>query len=172
MASELAAAAACRPRYEILDGLRGVAAMLVVWYHFFEAFATSPVDQLMNHGYLAVDFFFVLSGFVIGYAYDGRRIGAGQFMLRRVVRLQPMVVLSVVLGAVAYLVQGSVRWDGTPVPFVHVAVALVLGLFMIPVLPCAAADVRGNGEMFSLNGPAWSLFFEYIGSVALSLIHI
>lgn len=170
MATELAAAAACRPRYEILDGLRGVAAMLVVWYHFFEAFATSPADQLMNHGYLAVDFFFVLSGFVIGYAYDGRRIGAGQFMLRRVVRLQPMVVLSVVLGAVAYLVQGSVRWDGTPVPFVHVAVALVLGLFMIPVLPGASADVRGNGEMFPLNGPAWSLFFEYIGSVAYAVV--
>ena len=61
-----------KPRYELLDGLRGVAALLVIWYHFFEGFATSPTDQMMNHGYLAVDFFFVLSGFVIGYAYDGR----------------------------------------------------------------------------------------------------
>lgn len=44
-------------------------------FHVFEAFATSPFDQKFNHGYLAVDFFFMLSGFVIGYAYDAR--GAG-----------------------------------------------------------------------------------------------
>lgn len=59
-----------------------------------------------------------------------------------------MVVLSVIIGAIAYLLQGSVHWDGTPVPFHWVLVALILGLFMIPVLPGAAADVRGNGEMF------------------------
>lgn len=50
-----------KPHYELLDGLRGVAALMVIWYHFFEGFATSPVDQGFNHGYLAVDFFFVLS---------------------------------------------------------------------------------------------------------------
>ena len=61
-----------KPHYDLLDGLRGVAAVLVVWYHIFEAFATSPIDQRFNHGYLAVDFFFILSGFVIGYAYDDR----------------------------------------------------------------------------------------------------
>lgn len=158
-----------QPRYEILDGLRGVAAVLVILYHFGEGFATSAVDQMMNHGYLAVDFFFVLSGFVIGYAYDRRwknkDMTTGRFMLRRIIRLQPMVVLSVVIGAIAYLLQGSVHWDGTPVPFHWVLVALILGLFMIPVLPGAAADVRGNDEMFPLNGPAWSLFFEYIGNV-------
>ena len=58
--------------YHILDGLRGVAAIVVVWFHIFEAYATSHVDQIINHGYLAVDFFFMLSGFVIGYAYDNR----------------------------------------------------------------------------------------------------
>lgn len=163
-----------QPRYEILDGLRGVAAVLVILYHFGEGFATSPVDQMMNHGYLAVDFFFVLSGFVIGYAYDRRwknnGMTTGRFMLRRLIRLQPMVVLSVILGAAAYLLQGSVQWDGTPVPFHWVLVALVLGLFMIPVLPGAAADVRGNGEMFPLNGPSWSLFFEYIGSLMYAVV--
>lgn len=50
-----------KPRFELLDGLRGVAAVLVIWYHFFEAFATSPADQMLNHGYLAVDFFLLLS---------------------------------------------------------------------------------------------------------------
>ena len=51
-----------KPHYEILDGLRGVAALEVIWYHVFEGFATSPLDQKFNHGYLAVDFFFILSG--------------------------------------------------------------------------------------------------------------
>ena len=157
-----------RPRYDLLDGLRGVAAILVIFYHFGEGFATSPVDQMLNHGYLAVDFFFVLSGFVLGYAYDDRwRKGmtASRFMLRRVIRLHPMVILSVALGAVAYLIQGGVQWDGTPVSLHWLLVALLLGLLLIPVLPGMGADVRGNGEMFPLNGPSWSLFFEYIGSI-------
>lgn len=163
-----------QPRYDILDGLRGVAAFLVIWYHFFEGFATSPTDQMMNHGYLAVDFFFVLSGFVLGYAYDRRfkqgKMTASKFMLRRVIRLHPMVVLSVVFGAVAYLIQGSVKWDGTPVESSMVVLALVLGLFLIPIYPGAGADVRGNGEMFPLNGPSWSLFFEYIGSILYAVV--
>lgn len=160
---------ATKPRYELLDGLRGVAAFAVIWYHFFEAFATTPVDQRMNHGYLAVDFFFVLSGFVIGYAYDGRwrnnGMSAGQFMLRRVIRLHPLVIFSLVLGAIAYMIQGSVRWDGTPMPISMLLPAMLLGLFLIPVPAGTNADVRGNGEMFPLNGPSWSLFFEYIGSI-------
>lgn len=161
------------PRYELLDGLRGVAALFVILYHFCEAFATSPTDQMFNHGYLAVDFFFVLSGFVIGYAYDGRwsrGMTPGRFMLRRVIRLQPMVVLSLLLGLIAYLIQGSVRWDGTPVALPTLIVALVLGMFLIPVIPGASYDVRGNGEMFPLNGPSWSLFFEYIGSILYALV--
>lgn len=162
-----------KPRYELLDGLRGIAAVLVIWYHFFEAFATSPTDQMMNHGYLAVDFFFVLSGFVLGYAYDDRwkkDMTASQFMLRRVIRLHPMVILAVVLGAVAYLIQGSVRWDGTPMPASMLAVALILGMLLIPIVPGTDADVRGNGEMFPLNGPSWSLFFEYIGNILYALV--
>ncbi len=163
-----------KPRYELLDGLRGIAAFLVIWYHFGEAFATSPTDQMMNHGYLAVDFFFVLSGFVLGYAYDcrwnGGKMTAGNFMLRRIIRLHPMVILSVVFGAITYLIQGSVHWDGTPVAFGSVVVALLLGLLLIPIIPGFDADVRGNGEMFPLNGPSWSLFFEYIGSILYAIV--
>ena len=163
-----------KPRYELLDGLRGVAAVLVIWYHFFEGFATSPTDQMMNHGYLAVDFFFVLSGFVIGYAYDDRwskgNMTAGRFMLRRIIRLHPMVILSVIIGALAFVIQGSVKWDGSPVSTHWVVVALLLGLILIPVLPGMSADVRGNGEMFPLNGPSWSLFFEYIGSILYAVV--
>ena len=46
-----------KPRYEILDGLRGVAAALVVVFHLFESYSSSPADPILNHGYLAVDFF-------------------------------------------------------------------------------------------------------------------
>mgnify|MGYP003449697650 FL=1 len=162
------ALAGSKPRYEILDGLRGVAAIFVIWFHFGEAFATSAVDQMMNHGYLAVDFFFILSGFVIGYAYDDRwRKGmtASKFMLRRVIRLHPMVILGLLLGVAAYLIQGSVTWDGTPMPLSALLMSLLLGLFLVPILPGAWCDIRGNNEMFPLNGPTWSLFMEYIGSI-------
>lgn len=161
-----------RHRYEILDGLRGVAALLVIWYHVFEAFATSPVDQRFNHGYLAVDFFFVLSGFVIGHAYDSRwqrGMTAGRFIVRRIIRLQPMVIIGVLLGVVSFIIQGCERWDGTAVSTSAVIVSFLLGLFMLPALPGTMPEVRGNGEMFPLNGPSWSLFFEYMGSICYAL---
>lgn len=161
-----------KPRYTLLDGLRGVGAIIVILFHFGEAFATSWTDQMMNHGYIAVDFFWILSGFVIGYAYDsrwGKGMTSGRFMVRRVIRLHPMVLLATILGFIAYLIQGSVRWDGTPVPLGAVLTALLLGLIMIPAIPSTAADVRGNAEMFPLNGPQWSLFFEYIGSILYAL---
>lgn len=162
-----------KPHYELLDGLRGVAALMVIWYHVFEAFATSPVDQKFNHGYLAVDFFFVLSGFVLGYAYDDRwkrGLTSGGFMLRRIIRLQPMVIIGVLLGAVSFIVQGCEKWDGTSVSVTAVVLSLILGLFMLPSLPGTLPEVRGNGEMFPLNGPSWSLFFEYIGSILYAVI--
>ncbi len=94
---------------------------------------------------------------------------AGRFMLRRLIRLHPMVILSVILGAIAFIIQGSVQWDGTPVSLHHVIIALVLGLFLIPAFPGVGYEVRGNGEMFPLNGPSWSLFFEYIGSILYAI---
>ena len=78
---------ASKPHYEILDGLRGVAAVMVIIFHLFEAHAGgSHLTQIINHGYLAVDFFFMLSGFVIGYAYDDRwnRMTVGTFFKRRI----------------------------------------------------------------------------------------
>ncbi len=161
-----------KPHYELLDGLRGVASLLVIWYHVFEGFATSPLDQRFNHGYLAVDFFFILSGFVIGYAYDDRwkkTMTVGIFFKRRLIRLHPMVVIGCVLGAISYCLQGCVTWDHTPQPLSMIMLAMLLGLFMLPVFPGAGADVRGNGEMFPLNGPCWSLFFEYIGNILYAL---
>lgn len=167
-----AAYADSKPHYNLLDGLRGVAALMVICYHVFEGFATSPVDQHLNHGYLAVDFFFILSGFVIGYAYDDRwkkTMTMGNFFKRRLIRLHPMVVMGVVLGTVTFCIQGCVKWDGTHVATSMIMLAMLLNLFMLPAMPGAGPEVRGNGEMFPLNGPNWSLFFEYIGNILYAL---
>lgn len=167
-----AAFADTKPHYRILDGLRGVAALMVIWYHVFEAFATSPYDQGFNHGYLAVDFFFILSGFVIGYAYDDRwgKMKKKDFFKRRLIRLQPMIIMGAVLGAVTFFIQGGVMWNGTRVAVSMIMIALLLQLFLMPAIPGSGAEVRGNGEMFPLNGPSWSLFFEYIGNILYALI--
>ena len=172
--SSSASFADSKPHYDLLDGLRGVAALLVVWYHVFEgyAFAGGTSIETINHGYLAVDFFFILSGFVIGYAYDdrwGKTLTVKNFFKRRLVRLHPMVVLGAVLGAITFFIQGSVQWDGSHVATSLVMVALLCAMFFIPAVPGAGYEVRGNGEMFPLNGPAWSLFFEYIGNILYAL---
>ena len=75
------------------------------------------MDQKINHGYLAVDFFFILSGFVIGYAYDDRwkTMTVKDFIKRRVIRLHPMVVMGAVIGAVMFYFQGCPVWDVTKV---------------------------------------------------------
>lgn len=165
-----------KPHYALLDGLRGVAAMLVVWYHVFEGFqfaGNKPVIDFINHGYLAVDFFFMLSGFVIGYAYDdrwGKSLTMGGFFRRRLIRLHPMVMLGALIGAISFLLTGMERWDGTHSTLLLTLIALVCSWLMIPALPGMQRDVRGNGEMFPLNGPCWSLFFEYIGNILYALI--
>lgn len=164
-----------KPHYQLLDGLRGVAALLVVWYHIFEgyAFAGGGMITGVNHGYLAVDFFFMLSGFVISYAYDdrlGTSMSVKEFFRRRLIRLHPMVIMGAVIGMVFFLLQGSVQWDGTQMPGYMIFMAFLLAIFCLPVYPGAPYDIRGNGEMFPLNGPNWSLFFEYIGNIFYALI--
>ena len=164
-----------KPHYALLDGLRGVAALLVVWYHVFEGYQFAggkPVIDFANHGYLAVDFFFILSGFVIGYAYDSRwksGLTLGSFFKRRLIRLHPMVIMGVIIGAIGFATEGFTRWDGSATPISMVLLCMLSSFFMIPAVPGAAHEVRGNGEMFPLNGPTWSLFFEYIGNILYAL---
>lgn len=165
-----------KAHYNLLDGLRGVAALVVIWYHVFEgfAFASGGTIDTLNHGYLAVDFFFMLSGFVIAYAYDDRwnrtqGLRLGSFVKRRLIRLHPMVILGALLGALTFVLQGSQQWDGTAIDFYWVMVAMVCTMAMLPAWPGASYEVRGNGELFPLNGPAWSLFFEYIGNLLYAL---
>lgn len=183
MTSEIKNSAAfldSKPHYALLDGLRGMAALMVVWYHVFEGFAfaqgTSPITTF-NHGYLAVDFFFMLSGFVISYAYDNRwqaegsmKLSLKSFFRRRLIRLHPMLVMGATLGVITFCVQGCVRWDGNEVSLWNVGLAWLMAVCFLPQWPGAVGEVRGNGEMFPLNGPAWSLFFEYIGNILYALL--
>lgn len=163
-----------KPHYNLLDGLRGVAAIMVLWYHIFEgyAFAEGRGIDTFNHGYLAVDFFFILSGFVISYAYDDRwhsSMTLGGFFKRRLIRLHPMLVMGAIIGCITFCIQGCVKWDGSSTATWQIILALVLSMLFIPAYPGAAHEVRGNGEMFPLNGPSWSLFFEYIGNIIYAL---
>src|SRR5579871_2162384 len=159
--------------YEILDGLRGVAALAVVIFHCFEVFTFgNRFDQLMNHGYLAVDFFFLLSGFVISYSYDDRwgKMTQWEFYKRRLIRLQPMVVMGSLIGAALFYFQVCPEVfpliAGTPVW--KMLLVMVIGATLIPIP--VAWDIRGWTEMHPLNGPAWSLFFEYIGNILYAVL--
>lgn len=167
---QLTSQPATKPHYPILDGLRGVAALTVVAFHILETHSTSHLDQIINHGYLAVDFFFLLSGFVIGYAYDDRwnKLTIGGFFKRRLARLQPMVVIGMVVGAVCFYFQDCVYWPAIhSVPLWELLLVMLIGATLIP-LPISM-DIRGWQEMHPLNGPGWSLFFEYIANILYAL---
>ena len=160
-----------KPRFEILDGLRGVAAMIVVAFHLFETYSAGPREQILNHGYLAVDFFFVLSGFVIGYAYDDRwgRMTTWDFFKRRLIRLQPMVILGTLIGAFWYYFSDAPAFElVAQTPWWKLLLIMILGCLMFPTPP--SMDIRGWQEINSLNGAQWSLLWEYIANIFYALI--
>ena len=159
-----------KPHYQILDGLRGVAAIIVVFFHLAEPLSTSHLNNVVNHGYLAVDFFFLLSGFVIGYAYDDRwnKLTIGGFLRRRIERLQPLVVLGMTLGAITFYFTDSTIW-----PLIHtvpVWMLIIVWLIGCTILPIPLSmDIRGWQEMHPLNSVGWSLFFEYVANILYAL---
>lgn len=159
-----------KPHYQVLDGLRGVAAIIVVWFHLCEPHATSHLTQWINHGYLAVDFFFLLSGYVIGYAYDDRwdKLTIGTFLRRRFERLQPLVILGMTLGAIGFYFTESTIWPLIhTVPVWKMLLVMLIGYTMLPVP--LSMDIRGWQEMHPLNSVGWSLFFEYIANILYAL---
>ena len=162
-----------KKHYEILDALRGIAAILVVVFHLFEIFSGGDhAKQIINHGYLAVDFFFALSGFVIGYAYDDRwqKMGLKDFFKRRLIRLHPMIIMGMLIGAVAYY------YSYSPILFPQIKDTPLWKLIVVTLIGCTLVplsksfEIRGWGEMHPLNGPAWSLYYEYIANIFYALI--
>ncbi len=143
-----------RREYRTLNGIRGVAAICVMLFH-----GVALVGPVFPRGYLAVDLFFVLSGFVIAHAYDGRlRAGlrVGGFTLVRLIRFWPLYALGLALGVARELLLVATGNDyALSVPMLLAAVTL--GLAFLP-LPLAS---RGD-NLFPLNVPSWSLFFELL----------
>ncbi|MFN8291195.1 MAG: acyltransferase [Chitinophagaceae bacterium] len=162
-----------KKHFEILDGLRGVAAIMVVAFHVFEIFSGGDhTKQLINHGYLAVDFFFALSGFVVGYAYNDRwnKMSLAGFFKRRLIRLHPMIIAGMLTGALCFYYGASpVLFPKiSDIPIWKMIVVMLIGFTLVPVP--AALDIRGWDEMHPLNGPAWSLFFEYVANILYALV--
>lgn len=155
-------------RFRTLDAMRGVAALVVVLYHSTDLYAPgcgAPTNCGVRFGYLAVDMFFALSGFVLSLSYDDRLAGGmklTEFMKLRAVRLFPIYWLGTVLGLVV------VAWDvrhGFPLASAAKATATAVALLPSPTFHMYPAA-------YPLNPPAWSLFLElYVGNVLFAAFH-
>lgn len=162
-----------KSHYKILDGLRGVAAVMVISMHIMESFAGGDATKMyINHGYLAVDFFFLLSGFVIAHAYDDRwnNMSIKDFFKRRLIRLHPMIIIGMTVGAICFYFSASAvvfpPIGSTPVW--KLILTMLIGYTLIPIP--VSMDIRGWAEMHPLDGPAWTLFFEYIANILYALV--
>ena len=143
-------------RYVTLDGMRGLAAIAVALFHFD--------IYLMPHGYVAVDFFFVLSGFVLYRSYLPRfreGMGAGRFMAQRFARLYPLFLLGLMLG-LAVAVQQMIAGDHQAPSTSDLATTMLFNGLMLP----SPAGL----PYYPLNVPSWSLFFEIVANLALIVL--
>lgn len=151
-------------RFLLLDGLRGVAAFAVILDHVPGGW----LGEMVPGRYLSVDFFFVLSGFVLAHAY-GRRLEAGwspwAFMTARLVRLYPMYLMALAIG-MALAALGVLRgWIGPG--WGDIAVVAAFSLLFLPTPPGGGF---GNGELYPANAPAWSLFFELVANAVYAML--
>jgi Predicted acyltransferases len=167
MEQQPAAVLPSKPHYDILDGLRGIAAIAVVIYHFMECVITDFTKNPIGHGFLAVDFFFCLSGFVIGYAYDNRigKLGVKGFFKSRLIRLHPLVVLGSVLGLLGFLFDPF----STDQQAYQAGSVLLIFLTSLLLIPYPVMEQRYFNN-FPFNAPAWSLFWEYISNILYALV--
>jgi peptidoglycan/LPS O-acetylase OafA/YrhL len=147
-------------RFTTLDMLRGVAAIGVMLYHLGDY--KFPV-ALFPHGYLAVDFFFVLSGFVVGHAYEAklrRGLSLAEFFIIRMIRLYPLAVLGTLAGGAIYLVEHKFfpSHSGT---LLDILAALSFNIFMLPWLFVSKPPF----EVFLCDPSEWSLFLEIVANL-------
>ena len=141
-------------RMTLLDGLRGLAALSVLGFHAQRAF---HLGGPFASSYLFVDFFFLLSGFVLGMVAEPRmRAGLGWsgFMIARWRRLWPMIAVGALLGAIDFSATNDVETT---------ALLLMFALLMVPTL-------SSTRELFPLNGPQWSLLMELLANLAHALL--
>ncbi|OOQ62107.1 acyltransferase family protein [Mucilaginibacter pedocola] len=155
-----------KQHFQILDGLRGVAAISVVIFHFMEVAVPKYPESFIAHAYLSVDFFFCLSGFVIAYAYDEKLKGIGlwNFFKLRLIRLHPLVIIGSVIGLLAFafdpLTDLFTKYSGN---------SLLMFLASCFMVPYPLVHER-YFNLFHLNPPTWSLFWEYIANVVYAFI--
>ncbi|MVN20858.1 acyltransferase family protein [Mucilaginibacter arboris] len=156
-----------KQHFEILDGLRGIAALAVVLFHFMEMAITDYNQNFIAHGFLAVDFFFCLSGFVIAYAYDDRigKMGMTEFFKSRLIRLHPLVILGSVLGLLAFLFD---PFGGHPELYSAGKILLIFicSIFLVPF----PVITERSFNLFGLNAPSWSLFWEYVANIFYAFV--
>lgn len=148
--------------YLVLDGMRGIAAVTVLAFHVTEYFRL-PFKPV--HGYLAVDFFFMLSGFVIAHAYD-RQLCSGMsflgFLRLRLIRLYPLAGLGVLFGTAGYLVAATA--PGGP------GVSAVLRAALANALLLPTRSLLGfRPWAFPLDTPLWSLSIELMVNILYAL---
>lgn len=155
-----------KQHFAVLDGLRGVAALGVVVFHFMEWIFTNPAENFIGHGFLAVDFFFCLSGFVIGYAYDSRikAMGIREFFTSRIIRLHPLVILGALLGLIGFLADPFALTTGESKA--SIAVLFISAMLLIPMPTMEERFFN----MFAFNPPSWSLFWEYIANIVYAFV--
>ncbi|PZQ57515.1 MAG: acyltransferase [Novosphingobium pentaromativorans] len=145
-----------------LDGLRGVAAVAVVLFH---RRWLGPGGHFFDQAHLAVNFFFILSGFVIDHAYAERLkqggISLGRFVTSRIVRLYPLIILGTALG--------FTYWAGESLRTGHPTMGTLFLATLLSAL-CLPAPSSLMGEMFAIDRPLWSLFYEIVANLIFVLI--
>lgn len=157
-----------------LDGLRGIAGVGVITYHFCNVFVSCiTCSKYFNHGYLNVDFFYMVTGFVLSFAYDKRKdtLTFWNFMKKRILRLQPMVIITTIIASffLRYYYAPSPRFcSAGETPWKQRLILILLSALNIPAPQKYSTRTKYNS--FPLNPPQWSLEFEYIGNIVYALI--
>ena len=159
-----------RERLIILDALRAMAGLTVPLFHICENLGRSPFryKSICSHGYLAVEFFLLLMGYMLAYAYDRRwssGMGMGGFFRRRLVRLHPLVISGVLLGVAVACAQSAFGFSWMPwlqgKSAWHVALLALWAMTMVPVV--------GEGLINPFNACSWTLYYEYAGNILYAL---
>lgn len=144
-------------QFVFLDGLRGIAALIVALFHYAEIIQPNFSKNITSHVFLTVDFFFCLSGIFIAYAYDHimTTITRKKFILKRLIRLHPLVIVGSIIGLLTFLFD-PFNWGLQYNSFSNGTILFLTNIILIP-FPVMEARYFNN---FGLNAPSWSLLWE------------